>query len=94
MISQDPIANARSVSVVKVKFRDFRITAAQRAAGRVESQIMRELLLEAWARGEGKPVRLIGTGVRFRSLALSRKGGLRPDEDVLIKPYSGSSRLS
>ena len=54
--------------VVKVKFGDFQITSAQRAADKVEPEMMRELLLEAWARGEGKSVRLIGAGVRFRSL--------------------------
>jgi DNA polymerase-4 len=54
--------------VVKVKFGDFQITSAQRAADRVDPQIMRELLSEAWGRGEGKTVRLIGAGVRFRSL--------------------------
>lgn len=54
--------------VVKVKFGDFQITSAQRAADKVEPQMMRELLAEAWRRGEGKSVRLIGAGVRFRSL--------------------------
>jgi len=54
--------------VVKVKFGDFQITSAQRASDKVDPQIMRELLAEAWERGEGKTVRLIGAGVRFRSL--------------------------
>lgn len=54
--------------VVKVKFGDFQITSAQRAADKVEPDLMRELLAEAWERGEGKSVRLIGAGVRFRSL--------------------------
>ncbi len=54
--------------VVKVKFGDFQITSAQRAADRVEPEVMRELLVEAWGRGQGKTVRLIGAGVRFRSL--------------------------
>ena len=54
--------------VVKVKFGDFQITSAQRASDRVDPQIMRELLAEAWERDEGKTVRLIGAGVRFRSL--------------------------
>ena len=52
--------------VVKVKFEDFQITSAQRAAEQVDPEAMRELLAEAWERGEGKSVRLIGAGVRFR----------------------------
>jgi DNA polymerase-4 len=53
--------------VVKVKFGDFQITSVQRAADQVEPEMMRELLAEAWERGLGKSVRLIGAGVRFRS---------------------------
>ena len=60
--------------VVKVKFGDFQITSAQRAAEKVEPEMMRELLAEAWARGEGKSVRLIGAGVRFRSLEKEEDG--------------------
>ena len=60
--------------VVKVKFGDFQITSAQRAAEKVEPELMRELLAEAWARGEGKSVRLIGAGVRFRSLEKEEDG--------------------
>lgn len=52
--------------VVKVKFEDFRTTTAQRASDRVDPDLMRELLAEAWARGEGRSVRLIGAAVRFR----------------------------
>ncbi len=55
--------------VVKVKFEDFQSTSAQRAAAGVETEAMRELLAEAWERGEGKSVRLIGAGVRFRPVA-------------------------
>ncbi|MDF1823562.1 MAG: DNA polymerase IV [Verrucomicrobiales bacterium] len=56
--------------VVKVKFEDFQSTTAQRAADRVEPDTMRDLLAEAWERGEGKSVRLIGAGVRFRPVAV------------------------
>lgn len=52
--------------VVKVKFEDFQITSAQRGGDHVDPQVFRELLEEAWGRGEGKSVRLIGAGVRFR----------------------------
>lgn len=51
--------------VVKVKFEDFQVTSAQRGSDRVEPGIFRELLAEAWERGGGKTVRLIGAGVRF-----------------------------
>lgn len=60
--------------VVKVKFGDFQTTSAQRTADRVEPQMMRELLAEAWERGEGKSVRLIGAGVRFRPLEKKEDG--------------------
>ncbi len=55
--------------VAKVKFEDFRTTTAQRASDRLDAELMRELLAEAWSRGEGKAVRLIGAAVRFRDLA-------------------------
>ena len=52
--------------VVKVKFEDFQVTTAQRASDRIDPDLMRELLAEAWPRGEGKSVRLLGVAVRFR----------------------------
>lgn len=53
-------------NVVKVKFEDFQTTTAQRAADRLDAALMRELLAEAWSRGGGRSVRLIGASVRFR----------------------------
>ncbi|MCG8601645.1 MAG: DNA polymerase IV [Verrucomicrobiales bacterium] len=53
--------------VVKVKFEDFQITSAQRASEQADTEILRELLAEAWTRGNGKAVRLLGAGVRFRT---------------------------
>jgi len=52
--------------VVKLKFEDFQTTTAQRASDRVDLELMRDLLAEAWSRSEGRSVRLIGAGVRFR----------------------------
>lgn len=52
-------------AVVKLKFADFTTTTAQRPATRVHLNDFETLLEEAWARGEGKHVRLIGAGVRF-----------------------------
>ena len=64
--------------VVKLKFSDFTTTTAERAPDPVElgggiDQVMdaeryRELLAEAWGRGNGRSVRLIGVGVRFTDL--------------------------
>jgi DNA polymerase-4 len=61
--------------VVKVKFEDFQSTTAQRAAEKVEPDLIRELFAEAWNRGDGKSVRLIGAGVRFKPV--EKAGGLQ-----------------
>lgn len=53
--------------VVKLKFADFTRTTAERAHPTLELKIFHSLLAEAWQRGSGKPVRLLGVGVRFRS---------------------------
>ena len=52
-------------AVVKLKFADFTTTTAQHSAEQVNLSDFETLLEEAWARGEGKHVRLIGAGVRF-----------------------------
>ena len=49
---------------VKLKFSDFTRTTAERAGLPPNLQDFRTLLPEAFAR-TGKPVRLIGVGVRF-----------------------------
>ncbi len=61
--------------VVKLKFADFTGTTAERATGHrvalptaeevLDAEVYRQLLAEAWSRGAGKAVRLIGVGVRF-----------------------------
>ena len=61
--------------VVKLKFSDFTQTTAERAPAMsveedqmspvVGAELCRELLADAWRRGEGKGVRLVGVGVRF-----------------------------
>jgi len=51
--------------VLKLKFEDFTQTTAERGQGVLEVAVYEDLLREAWARGEGKAVRLIGVGVRF-----------------------------
>jgi len=52
--------------VVKMKFADFTRTTAEKAHAVLETDIFDALLEEAWQRGGGKPVRLLGVGVRFR----------------------------
>jgi DNA polymerase-4 len=52
--------------VVKMKFADFTRTTAEKAHPVLETEIFEDLLKEAWQRGGGKPVRLLGVGVRFR----------------------------
>jgi len=51
--------------VVKMKFADFHRTTAERAGAALERSVYQELLAEAFSRGDGKPVRLLGVGVRF-----------------------------
>lgn len=55
--------------VIKMKFADFERTTAERAHAQMDRGILRELLREAWKRGTGRSVRLLGVGVRFRSPA-------------------------
>lgn len=51
--------------VVKLKFADFQRTTAERASATMDGQIFSELLEEAWKRGLGRAVRLLGVGLRF-----------------------------
>jgi DNA polymerase-4 len=51
--------------VVKLKFADFNLTTAERASHRIDPAVFEELLTEAWSRGDGRAVRLLGVGVRF-----------------------------
>lgn len=55
--------------VVKLKFADFVRTTAERAHPRVDAAVYQELLREAWSRGGGRAVRLVGLGVRFAEQA-------------------------
>jgi DNA polymerase IV len=45
---------------VKVKFADFQQTTVERSSPRADTGLFLSLLREAWARGEGKSVRLLG----------------------------------
>jgi DNA polymerase-4 len=53
-------------AVVKVKFSDFTQTTAEKLAGELDFANYESLLAEGWQRGEGKAVRLLGAGVRFK----------------------------
>ena len=69
--------------VVKMKFEDFTLTSAERAAPTqgdglstndvMDEEVFRELLAEAFARGGSKAVRLIGVGVRFADPELDKQ---------------------
>ncbi len=50
---------------VKVKFADFQQTTAEQRCPGPQGEVFEALLEEAWMRGGGKAVRLIGAGVRF-----------------------------
>lgn len=50
---------------LKLKFHDFRSTTAERTASAPEEAMFEELLTEAWKRGNGRRVRLLGAGVRL-----------------------------
>lgn len=52
--------------VLKLKFADFSRTTAERAHPSWDGGVFRDLLKEAWRRGGGQAVRLLGVGVRFR----------------------------
>ena len=52
--------------VLKMKFADFTRTTAEKAHPVLDHSIFEDLLAEAWQRGENKPVRLLGVGVRFK----------------------------
>ena len=51
---------------VKLKFSDFSQTTMERKADRVDLELAEQLMVEAWARGDGKSVRLIGVGVSLK----------------------------
>jgi len=51
--------------VVKLKFTDFERTTAERSHPEIDESVLSALLGQAWARGQGRGVRLLGVGVRF-----------------------------
>ena len=57
-----------SKAFVKLKFADFSKTSAECRMPTLEEPIFIDLLDTAWARGKGRPVRLLGIGVRFAPL--------------------------
>jgi DNA polymerase-4 len=60
--------------VLKLKFRDFSITTAQRPATAPDLEAYRALAREAWGR-RALPVRLIGLGIRLREPTGTAPGG-------------------
>ena len=60
---------------VKLKFSDFTRTTIERVTPWPHRDLAFSLLDEAWTRGEGKSVRLIGVGVRFAEATDETEGG-------------------
>ena len=57
---------------VKLKFSDFSQTTMERKAERCRSRAAKQLMVDAWTRGDGKSVRLIGVGVSLKDPTLER----------------------
>ncbi len=51
---------------VKLKFSDFSQTTIERASTELDLELFRRLLPQAWERGNGQGIRLLGLGVSFR----------------------------
>jgi DNA polymerase-4 len=54
---------------IKLKFSDFTLTTLERLCDKPDVSVYEELCVQAFERGQGKGVRLLGVGVRFRDLA-------------------------
>jgi len=65
---RSPKTNQREIktNLVKLKFADFTQTTVERSSTSLNPELLEELLKEAWSRGKGKSVRLLGAGVKFK----------------------------
>ncbi|MFC3853011.1 DNA polymerase IV [Salinispirillum marinum] len=54
---------------VKLKFNDFILTTAEKACRQVTRDDITSLLAEAWQRGNGKPVRLVGIQIGLQDMS-------------------------
>ena len=54
---------------VKLKFADFQQTTVERSSERLDRALLLQLLQQAWSRGEGKGVRLLGLVVGLPAMA-------------------------
>ncbi len=63
-------------TVVKLKFTDFTQTTIERATELPSIDLVRELLLEGWARGGQKSVRLLGVGLKLADPELNTQSNL------------------
>ena len=57
-----PIRNQQ----LKLKFADFRITTVERSSQVLDPALFNQLLPQAWQRGDGLAIRLLGIGVSFQ----------------------------
>lgn len=64
---QQPNKKSFSVktAVIKLKFADFTQTTVEKGVSEIDPQYFLSLLNQAWQRGNGKPVRLLGAGLKF-----------------------------
>lgn len=51
---------------VKLKFSDFKVTTMERHSTTLDKSLFADLIPQAWERGGGKGIRLLGIGVSFR----------------------------
>ena len=54
---------------IKLKFQDFRQTTIERQHHELDLPVLEQLLAQAWQRGDGKAVRLVGIHVGLKSTA-------------------------
>lgn len=52
-------------NVIKLKFHDFSQTTVEKQSSAINRELIKKLVIEAWKRGNGKAVRLLGVGVKF-----------------------------
>lgn len=71
-LGKQQLDEAPSRGFVKVRFDDFTTTTAEGPMSGLDADALTALLRTAWARG-GRPVRLLGVGLGFRSQRMPQK---------------------
>lgn len=65
---------------VKLKFADFQQTTMERSSTRPDPELFDALMREAWPRGGGRGIRLLGLGVHFHDDEASNQLPLFPED--------------